>query len=150
MSLYPREYLALAERIVREYPERRRECGLIAQAVEAMCHSRAQGAVGGAPESSEPERVAEALEGNRNYRRLTRGCAAVKEAVSKLSAEEQTITQYAFWDNLTSVEISEELHMDERTVRRHKNRARRKLIRYFLRPVIAELLDVKLSSPGQG
>ncbi|MDR1048748.1 MAG: sigma-70 family RNA polymerase sigma factor [Synergistaceae bacterium] len=136
---------------MRDYPERKRECGLIAQAIEAMCHSRIQEARRDSePESSEPERVTEALEADRNYQRLTKFSAFVKEAVSALSAEEQLITQYAFWENLTSRKIAEELHMDERTVRRHKNRARRKLIRLFLHPDIAGMLDVNLSYPGQG
>jgi RNA polymerase sigma factor (sigma-70 family) len=147
---YPREYLAFAERVVREYPERKRECKLVAEAIEAMCHGYVQGVKGTIPSASEPERVMEALEGSKNYQRLLKFCAAVEGAIAKLSKEERAVVKMAFWDHATNQEIAEELHMDERTIQRYKNHARRKLIRHFLHPIIAGILEVNLSFPRQG
>jgi RNA polymerase sigma factor (sigma-70 family) len=148
---YPREYLALAERIIREYPERRRECKLVVEAVEAMCHGHAQmDAREMNPGSSEPERVAEALEANKDYQRLVKGCAVVERAIAKLAKEERAVVELAFWDNYSNREIAEELHMEERTVQRFKNKASKKISRYFLCPAIAGFMDINLSYPRQG
>jgi RNA polymerase sigma factor (sigma-70 family) len=152
-SCLPREYLELAERIVRDYPARLRERALVEQAVTAMCHARGLGTTGGGgqpPEGSEPERIAEALEANGNYRRLSKGCAFIATALTQLSEEERTVVRLAFWENCPNRKIAETLRVEERTARRFKSRILKKLIRVFLRPAITGLTEVKLSSPGQG
>ena len=74
--LLPREYLALAERALRDYPERNRESKLVAKAVRAMCHSPVHGTGPVSIPASEPERVTEALE--ILLRRRRRGRAALE------------------------------------------------------------------------
>ena len=148
--LLPREYLALAERALRDYPERNRESKLVAKAVRAMCHSPVHGTGPVSIPASEPERVTEALERNKDYQRLSKFCSAVEGAVAQLSKEERAIVRSAFWEHATNQEIADGLHMDERTMRRHKNRILRKTAKAFICNDIWEVVNVKLSLPGQG
>ena len=152
MKGLPREYLELAGQIMREFPIRRRERKLIAETIEAMCHTSVLSAKSGGAGSSasEPERVAEALDNNKNYQCLVKFCQIVDDALETLSFDESVIVQMAYWEGATNQEIAELMSLDERTVRRYKGRGLRKLASFFLHPDISMALGIKLSSPGQG
>jgi hypothetical protein len=133
----PRDVLKLAERVFKDYPYRKKEFSVLDSTITALCHASLDSDVRGEGiASSEPERVLETKEKNKDYQWLFRFVTLVENAIRRLTPEELEIIDLSCWQELESREIAAIIHKDERAVRRIKNKVFRKSVRFFLTPDI--------------
>jgi predicted DNA-binding protein (UPF0251 family) len=139
MKGIPREYLSFVERILRDYPAWKHELRMLDEAITAACHtalyfgwSNGQGDI-----TSEPERVSEAKEGNKDYKRLSKRVELVETALKKLSANELDLVELFCWDELRSDEVASILHVAHRSFWRMRERAFTKIAPLFLTSEVA-------------
>lgn len=135
MKGLPREYLAFVERVLRDYPTRKRELRMLDEAITAACHTALYSAwsSGAADLTSEPERVAEAKEGNKDYKKLLKYVEIVSTALKRLSPNEYELVELFCWDELKSEEVAILMKVAHRTFWKIRERAFRKIMPVFLK-----------------
>jgi DNA-directed RNA polymerase specialized sigma subunit len=116
----PREVLQLVEWMLREYPDKEEELGVLDEYISEKCHAGATDAepagVSAKMPSSVQERILEVKEGNRHYQYLARFISRVKYAMSQLSEIELKFVDCYYWQDMTAEYVAYELNRDRRTV----------------------------------
>jgi DNA-directed RNA polymerase specialized sigma subunit len=123
-ALYPREYLWFVERVLRGYPADKEQLKYLEQAIEAFCRAPSipESDGRGTNASTEPERVTDAKLRNTHYQKLSCRMKEIKQVWTSLTKQEREIADMLFWQDLKSEEVANELHLDDRWVRRMKVR----------------------------
>jgi DNA-directed RNA polymerase specialized sigma subunit len=130
---YPREYLAFAERVLREYPQNVDELKRLEETIIACCHMPLIPDVpGGGGTDTEPERVTIAKEQNKHYQWLTNRISKIQKGMATLAKEEREIVKALYWDDLRIREVAEVFHFSERGIKNIRVRALHKLSRVFI------------------
>jgi DNA-directed RNA polymerase specialized sigma subunit len=135
----PREVLQLVEWMLREYPDKEEELGVLDKYIEERCHSLAPDAEPAGVEkmpSSAQERIVEFKENNKYYQYLVRFIARVERALSVLSEIELKFVECYYWEDISAEYVGYEINRDRRTVFRIRDRALFKLAFLILPEII--------------
>jgi DNA-directed RNA polymerase specialized sigma subunit len=130
---YPREYLSFVERILREYPQNVEELKNLDETIEACCRAPSLPTMtSGQGSDTEPERVTMAKLENRHYQWLTGRINRIQTGMSTLTKQERDIAEILYWEDMRIREISEEMHLGERWIKRLRLRILHKLSKTFI------------------
>jgi DNA-directed RNA polymerase specialized sigma24 family protein len=110
---------------------------MLDEAITAACHtalyaSWSEGQAG-VDIASEPERVLEAKEGNKDYQKLLKATQIVDRALEKLSSEERNMVDLFCWSEFSSKESASLMGIAHRSFWKVRERALKKLTPCFLK-----------------
>ena len=131
----------LIEEVLRKYPDKEKEYQRLDKTISDLCRPPSISQIGGSGliiSSSEPERIAEAKESNKEYKWLEHYLEIVRGGMRRLSGQERKIISLFYWEGLTNLEVAEEVNLEERYCRKIRNRALYKLGQVFIPHFLAQ------------
>ena len=126
----PREVLQLVEWILREYPRKEEELGVLDRFISDRCHSRDPDFTPpGASQTpaSIQERILEAKERSQRYRWLRKFLDRVEDSLATLTPIETNFVECYYWEDMTAETTAKEIERDKRTVYKIRSRTLAKM-----------------------
>ncbi len=124
MKPFPREFVQLVERILREYPEREAELDRLERWISGICHAICMEppTTRNLPTGSPQQRILEMKEGDYHYQWLVRYVALIREALGTLNIHESDFVSCLYWKEMDYEEVAMEMKIGRATVFRMKRR----------------------------
>ena len=144
MKPYPREFVLLFRRVLREYPEHEAELDRMERWISGICHavSLEPPTTHNVPTGSPQQRILEMKERDQHYQWLVRHVSLIREALGMLEPYEKVLIDCLYWREMEIQETAWEMNIGRRTVFRMEKRIVRKI-----GPVILPDCEVALEVP---
>ena len=122
----PREFLNVAERIIKEYAERVEELRQIEETLKAACRSvpiYGNGTRGTYSDTSEPELLLEAKNRHPHYRNMERCIELIRSAMDAMTPQERRLMEQTCWKNMSILEVASNMEVSLKDAHRMKQSA---------------------------